>query len=82
MVEKKMDSEVETTDVVKMTCPKDAMNYDLSATYCKGDKIFHELWEDVGVVEETGVTEDGCKKMVVRFEKNGKKKLIMEFTAK
>jgi len=78
MASKKTENETPISE----NCPKDARQYDLSESYVKGEKIYHAVWEDLGEVEETGVTEDGCKKMLVRFEKNGKKKLIMEFVAK
>lgn len=56
--------------------------YEMAKSFKKGDKLYHAVWEEEGVVEETGLTEDGFKKMIVRFPKKGRKKLIMEFSVK
>lgn len=56
--------------------------YEMSRIYKKGEKLYHAVWEEEGIVEETGLTEDGFKKMIVKFPKKGRKKLIMDFTVK
>jgi hypothetical protein len=57
-------------------------SYDMTKAYAVGDKFFHSKWEETGAVESIGETEDGIKKMMVRFPKAGLKKLVMEFTGK
>ena len=74
-------SKKEKTEVIKIE--KNDGSYDMTKSYAVGDKIFHAKWDEKGVVESLGETEDGIKKMMVRFPKAGLKKLVMEFiTAK
>lgn len=57
-------------------------SYDMTKIYSIGDKLVHTKWDETGIVESVGETEDGIKKMMVRFPKAGLKKLIMEFAGK
>lgn len=54
-----------------------AKTYDPSATYKKGDLVYHPYWQDEGPVVETGETSDGIQKAIVDFAEVGLKHLVM-----
>jgi hypothetical protein len=54
-----------------------AIDYDLTKEFKVNDLIFHKEFDDTGRVIEVGVTRDNEKKMVVEFQKVGRKRLIM-----
>jgi len=53
------------------------LEYNISTTYKVNDTIYHKVFDDTGRVIDVGITKDNEKKMVVDFEKNGKKRLVM-----
>lgn len=59
-----------------------AKTYDPSASYKKGDLVFHPYWQDEGPVVEVGETADGVKKAIVDFAEVGLKHLVMSHDLK
>ncbi|MCK5683315.1 hypothetical protein KAJ27_04310 [bacterium] len=84
MVEKKRKRATKTKEVIleEKKASEEVTDYEPSKVYEDGDKIFHKIWNDTGVVLETGETEDGIKKMVVEFEETGKRRLVMDVDTK
>jgi transcription elongation factor GreA-like protein len=56
---------------------EDRRDYQCEEIYEEGEVVYHKTWDDVGEVIETGLTEDGIRKMKVQFEKVGIKTLCM-----
>jgi len=54
--------------------------YDPRTEYKQGDVIFHEVWDDIGVVRSKEVLSSGKNAIVVEFMKNGEKKLIEQLS--
>jgi len=80
--EEKMEKkQVKKTKSKEVKVPEGTILYSIDQIYKKGDKIYHSVWDDVGIVENIGETEDGVKKIEVRFEKEGEKKLVMGYEA-
>lgn len=53
------------------------LEYNISSTYKVNDTIYHKVFDDTGKVIDVGITKDNEKKMVVDFQKLGKKRLVM-----
>lgn len=51
--------------------------YRMDDVYTVSDQIFHEGFNDTGIVVEVGQTTDKAAKCVVDFQKVGRKRLIM-----
>ncbi|MEZ7891323.1 MAG: hypothetical protein QMC67_06215 [Candidatus Wallbacteria bacterium] len=66
-----------TPTAKEKTNTKDAVEYTIHGTYKVNDRIHHNSFNDIGTVIDVGVTKDNEKKMVVEFEKVGRKRLIM-----
>lgn len=56
---------------------KSPRQYRMEDEYVVSESIFHEGFNDTGVVVEVGTTSDKAAKCVVDFEKVGRKRLIM-----
>lgn len=59
---------------------EDAKKYSPKDEYKIGDVIFHQVWDDVGIVRAKEVTSDGGQSIIVQFEKNNEKRLIENFS--
>ncbi len=55
---------------------EDAKTYTPKNEYKIGDVIYHEVWQDVGIVRKKEVTSNGGHSIIVQFEKNNEKRLI------
>ncbi|HOK13853.1 MAG TPA: hypothetical protein PLV01_03745 [Candidatus Kapabacteria bacterium] len=55
---------------------EDAKPYSPKNEYKIGDVIYHEVWQDVGIVSKKEVTSNGGHSIIVQFEKNNEKRLI------
>lgn len=53
-----------------------SVTYSPSLSYSVGDSIFHETWNDVGVVVSKEFTSNGRGSILVEFQNLGKKKLL------
>ncbi len=54
----------------------EAIKYSPKSEYNIGDVIYHQKWDDVGIVRAKEVTSNGGKSIVVQFENNSEKRLI------
>lgn len=59
---------------------EDARKYSPMEEYSIGDVIFHDVWNDVGIVRAKNTTSTGGNAIIVQFEKNNEKRLIENFT--
>ncbi len=55
---------------------EDAVKYNPRSEYKIGDVVFHETWDDVGLVRGKEITSGGGYAILVEFEKNKMKRLI------
>ena len=53
--------------------------YDPRKFYMIGERIYHDGFDDTGDIVGVGMTNDGVQKIVVEFEKHGKKRLVMDY---
>jgi hypothetical protein len=60
-----------------MSTKAEAKPYRMEDVYALSDRVFHEGFNDTGIVVEIGTTSDKASKCVVDFEKVGRKRLIM-----
>ncbi len=69
--------ESKESDETKVSISReDAVKYDPKKEYNIGDVVFHETWDDVGLVKGKEITSGGGFAIVVDFEKNKMKRLI------
>ena len=54
----------------------EAKKYNPKDEYQIGDVIFHQVWDDVGIVRSKEVMSNGGNAIIVQFEKGAEKKLI------
>jgi len=59
--------------------PADAIKYSPSKEFKIGDVIYHEQWDDIGIVRQKAITSSGGYAIIVEFEKLKTKKLIERF---
>lgn len=69
LLQLKTEEDIMTTKKVK--------KYDPNASYKIGEIIEHPIFKEKGEIIAIGMTTDGIKKMTVKFEKSGEKRLIM-----
>lgn len=55
---------------------EDSVKYSPKSEYQVGDVIYHQTWDDLGIVRSKEVTTTGGFSIVVHFEKNKEKRLI------
>ncbi len=58
---------------------EDAKKYDPKEEYQIGDILYHQKWDDVGIVRSKEVTSTGGQAIIVQFEKNSEKRLIENY---
>lgn len=58
---------------------EEARPYNPREEYSVDDVIYHQAWDDVGVVRSKEVTSNGGFAIVVQFEKNKEKRLLERF---
>lgn len=75
---------IDLNSLVKETKPdfdaiaqQDVRKYSPSSAFEVGESIYHEAWDDFGVVRSKEVLSDGKNSILVEFQKNGKKKLLV-----
>ncbi len=61
--------------VVEMN-KEDSVEYNPKDEYKIGDILFHETWDDLGLVKGKEITSSGGHAIVVEFEKNKVKRLV------
>jgi hypothetical protein len=71
-----IESEVDKSRAVVHISREDARKYSPREEYKVGDVIFHQVWDDVGIVRAKEVTSNGGNSILVQFEKNNEKRLI------
>jgi hypothetical protein len=71
-----IEAESDKSRAVVHITREDAMKYSPKNEYEIGDFIYHQIWDDVGVVRAKEVTSTGGKAILVQFEKNSEKRLI------
>ncbi len=59
--------------------PEDAIKYSPTKEFKIGDVIYHEQWNDIGIVRQKAITSSGGYAIIVEFEKLKTKKLIEKF---
>ncbi len=59
--------------------PEDAIKYSPTKEFKIGDVIYHEQWDDIGVVRQKAITSSGGYAIIVEFEKLKTKKLVEKF---
>ncbi len=77
----KIEAEADKSKAVIHISPEDAKKYNPRDEYKVGDVIYHEVWEDLGIVRAKEVTSDGGSAIIVQFEKSSEKKLIEKFSS-
>lgn len=71
-----IESETDKSKAVVHISVEDAKKYSPKDEYQIGDVIFHQVWEDLGIVRAKEVTSNGGNSIIVQFEKNSEKRLI------
>ena len=71
-----MKNETDKSKAVVHISREDAKKYSPKEEFQIGDVIFHDVWDDVGIVRAKEVTSNGGHSILVQFEKNSEKKLI------
>lgn len=66
----------EAEDTSVQVSREDSKKYDPKQEYKLGDVIFHEAWDDVGLVRGKEITSSGGYAILVEFEKNKEKRLV------
>ena len=59
---------------------ENATKYSPQSSYTIGDNIYHERWDDFGVVLAKEKLSNGTNSILVKFQKSGPKKLIETIT--
>lgn len=72
-IDKKGEKPVTIITVTKETARK----YKPTEQYTIGEQIYHEKWDDIGVVQKKEVTGNGGSKITVQFKENHEK-ILME----
>ncbi|HET7152928.1 MAG TPA: hypothetical protein VFJ29_04115 [Candidatus Kapabacteria bacterium] len=55
---------------------EDCIHYTPSRVYTVGDSIYHNEWNDVGMVHAKEITASGAHAILVSFEKMGERRLL------
>ncbi len=76
-----IETEADKAKAVIHISREDARKYSPREEYQIGDVIFHQVWDDVGIVRAKEVTSTGGKSILVQFEKNSEKRLIENYVS-
>jgi hypothetical protein len=74
-----IDAELDRSSAVIHISREDALKYSPKDEYKIGDVIFHQKWDDVGIVRSKEVTSNGGNAIIVQFERNAEKRLIENY---
>jgi len=74
-----IEAEQDKSKAVVHVSREDAIKYSPKKEYKIGDVIFHEVWDDVGIVRAKDITSNGGHSIIVQFEKNAEKRLIENY---
>ena len=72
----KIQQEQDKATAVEHFSKEAAKTYDPHEEYEQGDVIFHEKWDDMGVIRSKQITSGGKNSIVVEFKSIGEKTLI------
>ncbi len=79
----KQTSRIDLSTLVKEKKPdfeaiakQDVKKYSPAASFDVGESLYHEAWDDYGVVRAKEILSDGKNSILVEFQKNGQKKLL------
>ncbi len=76
-----IETEADKAKAVIHISREDARKYSPKDEYQIGDVIFHQVWDDVGIVRAKEVTSTGGNSILVQFEKNSEKRLIENYAS-
>ncbi len=71
-----IEAETDKSKAVVHISRDEAKKYSPKDEYQIGDVIFHQVWDDVGIVRSKEVMSNGGNAIIVQFEKGAEKKLI------
>lgn len=71
-----IEAETDKSKAVVHISRDEAKKYNPKDEYQIGDVIFHQVWDDVGIVRSKEVMSNGGNAIIVQFEKGAEKKLI------
>lgn len=71
-----LEAESAKEEVVVEMNKEDSVAYNPKDEYKIGDILFHEAWDDLGLVKGKEITSSGGHAIVVDFEKNKVKRLV------
>ncbi len=71
-----IEAETDKSKAVVHISRDEAKKYSPKDEYNIGDVIFHQVWDDVGIVRSKEVMSNGGNAIIVQFERGAEKKLI------
>ena len=71
-----LDAKSDKTAAIIQVSKEDSKIYNTSDVYAVGDVIYHQKWDDLGVVLSKEIISNGGFAIIVQFEKLKEKKLI------
>lgn len=71
-----IEAETDKSKAVVHISRDEAKKYSPKDEYHIGDVIFHQVWDDVGIVRSKEVMSNGGNAIIVQFERGAEKKLI------
>ncbi len=71
-----IEAETDKSKAVVHISRDEAKKYSPKDEYQIGDVIFHQVWDDVGIVRSKEVMSNGGNAIIVQFERGAEKKLI------
>ena len=71
-----IEAEADRSRAIIHVSAEDARRYSPADEYSIGEIIFHQIWDDIGIVRAKEVTSTGGRAILVQFEKNSEKRLI------
>jgi hypothetical protein len=71
-----LEAKSDKTAAIVQVSKEDSKIYNPSDVYAVGDVIYHQKWDDLGVVLSKEIISNGGFAIIVQFEKNKEKKLI------
>lgn len=71
-----LEAKSDKTAAIVQVSKEDSKIYNPSDVYAVGDVIYHQKWDDLGVVLSKEIISNGGFAIIVQFEKQKEKKLI------